>query len=43
MFSNAAGAVPSDEFVQVIAVWPITAKRFGIKESLDATIGTDTI
>jgi len=43
LFSNAAGAVPSDEFVQVIAIWPIIAKRLGIKQSLDAAVGTDSI
>jgi hypothetical protein len=43
LLSHAAGAVSSDEFVQIIAVWPITAKRLGVEQSLDATVGTDSI
>jgi len=41
--SRAACAVSDKEFVQIIAVRPITAKRLGIEQSLDATLSTDSI
>ena len=40
---HAAGVISSDELVQVIAVWPTIAKRFRVEQSLDATVGTDSI
>lgn len=39
----AAGAVSRNEISQVVAVRAIATKRLGIKQSLDATIGTDPI
>ena len=41
--SHAAGTVSGNEFSQVIAIWAIAAKRLGVKQSLDATVGTYSI
>ena len=43
MLSHAAGAVAGNEFSQVVAVRAVAAKRLGVKRSLDATVGTDSI
>ena len=40
---HAAGAVSGNEFSQVVAVRAIAAKRLGVKQSLDATVGTNSI
>jgi len=41
--SHVAGAVSGDEFSQVVAVVAIAAKGLGVEQSLDATVGTDSI
>ena len=40
---HTAGAVSGNELVQVVAVRTIAAKRLGVKQSLDATVGTYAI